>query len=414
MRLLVLRSAWGLRGLRDAPARTLAGLRSAGFDGLEASLEDLGASAEARAEAVRAARDEGLSLIISAYSSWANYEGPATEQLLSAPSGASPPAAAAASIPAPRLFRHAVRPPRPADARTRGDCRGERRRRAPLAGAASQRALWVRRLERGRGCRLSRLVVEAASRVEALPPVSHETHRGRALCCPFATARLLRRVPQLRLTSDLSHWVVKTERMLDTAPEQELLLRQVAPAVDHLHARVGTPQAPQVVSLAESATTARAAERFYGWWEACWAAAEARSLSSRDSTLTATVEYGPAELGEDGQVLAGSYSPLDLHGRARERGRPRRHARGRGRGAAEPLRAVGSRQCRPAPCACSEPFTPAATPAAGGTRTRRAGWRCWRDHVWYSGAVRAINPTFYAQKPPRRPRQVKPPCGRYV
>jgi len=158
--------------------------------------------------------------------------------------------------------------------------------------------------------------VEAASRIgEALPPVSHETHRGRALCCPFATARLLRRVPQLRLTSDLSHWVVKTERMLDTAPEQELLLGRVAPAVDHLHARVGTPQAPQVASLAESATTARAAERFYGWWEACWAAAEARSLSSRDSTLTATVEYGPAELGEDGQVLAGSYSPLDLHGR---------------------------------------------------------------------------------------------------
>ena len=108
MRLLVLRSAWGLRGLRDAPARTLAGLRSAGFDGLEASLEDLGASAEARAEAVRAARDEGLSLIISAYSSWANYEGPATEQLLSAPSGASPPAAAAASIPPPKACSTAV------------------------------------------------------------------------------------------------------------------------------------------------------------------------------------------------------------------------------------------------------------------------------------------------------------------
>mmetsp|Transcript_16187 Transcript_16187/g.54508 ORF Transcript_16187/g.54508 Transcript_16187/m.54508 type:complete len:331 (+) Transcript_16187:152-1144(+) len=293
MRLLVLRSAWGLRGLRDAPARTLAGLRSAGFDGLEASLEDLGASAEARAEAVRAARDEGLSLIISAYSSWANYEGPATEQLLSTPSAhldrltRELEAIAEASVAAGPLS-----PVLRVNAHSGSDAWSEDEAAAFLASA-----------------------VEAASRVEALPPVSHETHRGRALCCPFATARLLRRVPQLRLTSDLSHWVVKTERMLDTAPEQELLLRQVAPAVDHLHARVGTPQAPQVASLAESATTARAAERFYGWWEACWAAAEARSLSSRDSTLTATVEYGPAELGEDGQVLAGSYSPLDLHGR---------------------------------------------------------------------------------------------------
>jgi hypothetical protein len=217
--------------------------------------------------------------------------------------------------------------------------------------------------------------VEAASRIgEALPPVSHETHRGRALCCPFATARLLRRVPQLRLTSDLSHWVVKTERMLDTAPEQELLLGRVAPAVDHLHARVGTPQAPQVASLAESATTARAAERFYGWWEACWAAAEARSLSSRDSTLTATVEYGPAELGEDGQVLAGSYSPLDLHGR---------HVSGVGLDDTLAAAAAALRS-RPAPCGCSEPLTPAATPAAGGTRTRRAGWRCWRDAIEWS------------------------------
>lgn len=50
----------------------------------------------------------------------------------------------------------------------------------------------------------------------ALPPVSHETHRARVLCCPFATARLLRRLPQLRLTSDFSHWVVKAERLLDT------------------------------------------------------------------------------------------------------------------------------------------------------------------------------------------------------
>ena len=32
-------------------------------------------------------------------------------------------------------------------------------------------------------------------------------------------ARLLKRVPSLRLTADLSHWVLKTERLLD-APEE--------------------------------------------------------------------------------------------------------------------------------------------------------------------------------------------------
>ena len=75
MRLLCLRSAWGLRHLRSDPARALASVRAAGFDGLEASLEDLGSTAAERRTACSAARSEGLELIISAYSSWSNYEG---------------------------------------------------------------------------------------------------------------------------------------------------------------------------------------------------------------------------------------------------------------------------------------------------------------------------------------------------
>ena len=76
--------------------------------------------------------------------------------------------------------------------------------------------------------------------------MAHETHRGRYLCCPFATARLLGRVPSLRLTADLSHWVLKTERLLDAPEEARLLGACIAPAVDHLHARLGAPQLPQL------------------------------------------------------------------------------------------------------------------------------------------------------------------------
>lgn len=154
--------------------------------------------------------------------------------------------------------------------------------------------------------------VAATSQLGGLPPASHETHRGRILCCPFITARVLGRVPGLRLTSDFSHWVVKTERMLDTASEAELLRRVVAPAVDHVHARIGTPQSPQVASVRPDALTRAAAERFYLWWEDVWAA---QLAGSPGACCTATIEYGPPELHLDtGGVLPGSYTPLDLGG----------------------------------------------------------------------------------------------------
>ena len=75
MRLLVLRSAWGLTNIRRSVHDAFQGVSAAGFDGIEASLSDLGNTPTARAAAVAAARDVGLRLIISAYSSWNNYEG---------------------------------------------------------------------------------------------------------------------------------------------------------------------------------------------------------------------------------------------------------------------------------------------------------------------------------------------------
>lgn len=71
-----------------------------------------------------------------------------------------------------------------------------------------------------------------------------ETHRGRSLFHPQITLEILRQVPDLVLTADLSHWCVVCERLvLDEYPE---ILQACAPRVRHLHARVGYEQGAQV------------------------------------------------------------------------------------------------------------------------------------------------------------------------
>lgn len=75
--------------------------------------------------------------------------------------------------------------------------------------------------------------------------VSHETHRNTALFNPYSTAAVLRRVPNLRITADFSHWVVVCERLLDTHEEDKQMLSAVIPHVTHIHARMGTTQSSQ-------------------------------------------------------------------------------------------------------------------------------------------------------------------------
>ena len=77
MRLKLLRSAWGLgEALTCRAPHTIEKLRAAGYHGLEASLSDMGSTPSDRRDFVRAARTGGLQLVLSAYSSWPNYEGP--------------------------------------------------------------------------------------------------------------------------------------------------------------------------------------------------------------------------------------------------------------------------------------------------------------------------------------------------
>ena len=67
---------------------------------------------------------------------------------------------------------------------------------------------------------------------------SFETHRGRSLSTPAVGLQLMEQLPELRLTADLSHWVLVSERLFTHPLEREWMQRVVA-RVDHTHARIG-------------------------------------------------------------------------------------------------------------------------------------------------------------------------------
>ncbi|KAL4869702.1 hypothetical protein BDV12DRAFT_74888 [Aspergillus spectabilis] len=75
--------------------------------------------------------------------------------------------------------------------------------------------------------------------------VYHETHRNRSLFNPYAADYILQKVPDLKITADISHWVVVCERLLDQAEEDQEILTRVIPHVGHIHTRTGTTQSSQ-------------------------------------------------------------------------------------------------------------------------------------------------------------------------
>jgi len=118
--------------------------------------------------------------------------------------------------------------------------------------------------------------------------VAHETHRGRILYNPWVTRDLVRALPALRLTADLSHFCVVGERVFSPSEGAWAdALAAIAPATVHIHARVGYAQGPQVPHpAAPEAAGALAAHE--GWWRAILAARAAAG----QARLTVEPEHG--------------------------------------------------------------------------------------------------------------------------
>lgn len=71
----------------------------------------------------------------------------------------------------------------------------------------------------------------------------HETHRARFSYTLPATLEMLEKFPELGLTLDISHWMVVHERLI---PLSDPFLQKILPTIEHIHARIGFAEGPQV------------------------------------------------------------------------------------------------------------------------------------------------------------------------
>lgn len=115
-------------------------------------------------------------------------------------------------------------------------------------------------------------------------PILHETHRGKCLYAANITHDYLTRLPDLRITLDISHWCNVHESLLaDQVEEVSLAIRHT----DHIHSRVGHSEGPQV-NDPRAPEWAEALETHLGWWDRVVA-----RHTDEGTPLTVTTEFGP-------------------------------------------------------------------------------------------------------------------------
>jgi sugar phosphate isomerase/epimerase len=117
-------------------------------------------------------------------------------------------------------------------------------------------------------------------------PIYHETHRGRSLFAAHVTGEFIKKIPGLRLTFDVSHWCNVHESLLG---DQEGTLTRVLDRVDHIHARVGHPEGPQV-NDPRAPEWESAVKAHMNWWDSV-----AERKRKEGKRLTILTEFGPPD-----------------------------------------------------------------------------------------------------------------------
>ena len=115
-------------------------------------------------------------------------------------------------------------------------------------------------------------------------PIYHETHRGRFSFSLPKTIEYIEKNKDLSLTLDISHWLVVHESLLKNRQE---LLDKIIKRSNHIHARVGFEEGPQV-NDPSAPEWKNIVERHLDIWEAVIT----KNLKEKNN-VTITTEFGP-------------------------------------------------------------------------------------------------------------------------
>ena len=116
--------------------------------------------------------------------------------------------------------------------------------------------------------------------------ICHETHRSRMLFAAHIARNFIEKNPALKLTFDVSHWCNVHETLLqDQKDTVELALDRV----EHIHARIGHAEGPQVNDPRAPEWEA-AVKQHFAWWDNV--IARKKITGGRMTILT---EFGPPD-----------------------------------------------------------------------------------------------------------------------
>ncbi len=116
--------------------------------------------------------------------------------------------------------------------------------------------------------------------------ICHETHRSRIMFAAHITKQFLEKCPELKLTFDVSHWCNVHESLLEDQQEAVSLALE---RVEHIHARIGYEQAPQV-NDPRAPEWKDAVQAHFDWWDKV-----AERKKKNGERMTVLTEFGPPD-----------------------------------------------------------------------------------------------------------------------
>ena len=116
--------------------------------------------------------------------------------------------------------------------------------------------------------------------------ICHETHRSRMLFAAPVARQYIKKNPALRITFDVSHWCNVSETLLH---DQQETVNLTLERTDHIHARIGHPEGPQV-NDPRAPEWDDAVKAHVAWWDKV-----VERKKQNGQRLTMLTEFGPVD-----------------------------------------------------------------------------------------------------------------------